>query len=353
MKNEGKCGFADVVQAWIAGGGRTRADADELARWIRADIISRYGESGGTMRQRKAKDLEKRLQACSGYLTDCSADHAKGSFFDDNKELYLEIGCGKGNFIIQKALDNPDKNFIAIEGQETVILRALEKAAQLGAKDPGIQAGKANLLGAGGSFCGAQGGGRYTAGEANDCEAGSVDACRADSVKHYIRAEEAGLPGAKTAGVCEAGSANLCKAESVGICEAESADLCKTNGARLSNLKFMLAFVHRMEEFFAEGQLSGIYLNFSDPWPKARHAKRRLTYRTRLQDYAWALKSGGFVAFKTDNEDLYQFTLAEIAAVGYEITEQTADLHGSGYESRFTTTEYEEKFKAAGKNIKY
>lgn len=211
------------------------------------------------MRQRKAKDLEKRLQACSGYLIDCPADRAKSSFFDDDKELYLEIGCGKGNFIIKKALDNPDKNFLAVEGQETVILRALEKAAELGEAD----------------------------------------------------------------------------------------------GARISNLKFMLAFVHRMDEFFEEGQLSGIYLNFSDPWPKARHAKRRLTYRSRLQDYVWALKKDGFVAFKTDNEDLYQFTLAEIAAAGYEVTEQTADLHGSCYESRFTTTEYEEKFKAAGKNINY
>lgn len=206
------------------------------------------------MRQRRAKDLEQRLQACSEYLIDCPAEDAKGSFFDDDKDLYLEIGCGKGNFIVQKALENPDKNFIAIEGQETVILRALEKASEL---------------------------------------------------------------------------------------------------SDLSNLKFVLTFVHRMEELFTEGQLSGIYLNFSDPWPKARHAKRRLTYRGRLQDYAWALKKGGFVEFKTDNDALYQFTLEEIDAVGYEVVEQTADLHSSSYESRLTTTEYEDKFKAAGKNINY
>lgn len=250
------------------------------------------------MRQRKAKDLEKRLQACSGYLLNCSADDAKSSFFDDEKELYLEIGCGKGNFIIKKALDHPDKNFIAIEGQETVILRALEKAAGI-------------------SGC-------HKSGSSFDGETPSAKEA-ADGRR------KTGLP----------------------LCGAESGCLCKTNGAKLSNLKFMLTFVHRMEELFQEGQLSGIYLNFSDPWPKARHAKRRLTYRTRLQDYAWALKKGGFVEFKTDNEDLYQFTLAEIAAAGYKITEQTVDLHGSCYESRFTTTEYEEKFKTAGKNINY
>lgn len=262
------------------------------------------------MRQRKAKDLEKRLQACSRYLLNCSADDAKSSFFDDEKELYLEIGCGKGNFIIKKALDHPDKNFIAIEGQETVILRALEKAAGI-----------------------------------SGCHKSESSFGGEDGIKPYARVDEAGFSETKMADGSRETELHLCRAES-GI-------RCKTNGAKLSNLKFMLTFVHRMEEFFEEGQLSGIYLNFSDPWPKARHAKRRLTYRTRLQDYAWALKKGGFVEFKTDNEDLYQFTLAEIAAAGYKITEQTVDLHGSCYESRFTTTEYEEKFKTAGKNINY
>ena len=118
---------------------------------------------------------------------------------------------------------------------------------------------------------------------------------------------------------------------------------------RLTNLKFMLTFVHTMDELFDEGQLSGIYLNFSDPWPKARHAKRRLTHRERLKDYAWALKKGGFIEMKTDNDDLYDFTLREIAAAGYEIVEQTRDLHSSSFESRLTTTEYEDKFSSRGK----
>ncbi|MFR4797472.1 MAG: tRNA (guanine(46)-N(7))-methyltransferase TrmB, partial [Lentihominibacter sp.] len=108
-----------------------------------------------------------------------------------------------------------------------------------------------------------------------------------------------------------------------------------------------------MDEFFDEGQLSGIYLNFSDPWPKARHAKRRLTHRDRLKDYGWALKKGGFIEFKTDNDDLYDFTLEEIDAAGYEIAEQTRDLHSSEYPSKDITTEYEDKFSGRGKNINY
>lgn len=207
------------------------------------------------MRQRKAKNLEEKLRECSEYMITEPEAGRLDSCFDQDRPLFLEIGCGKGNFIIRKALDNPDKNYIAIEGQETVILRALEKA----------------------------------------------------------RAVDGGIP----------------------------------------NLKFMMTFVHSMDEFFTEGQLEGIYLNFSDPWPKARHEKRRLTYRDRLRDYAWALKPGGFVEVKTDNDALYDFTLEEIEAAGYQITEQTRDLHSSSFESKNTTTEYEDKFSGRGKNINY
>ena len=207
------------------------------------------------MRQRKAKNLEEKLRECSEYMITEPEAGRLDSCFDQDRPLFLEIGCGKGNFIIRKALDNPDKNYIAIEGQETVILRALEKA----------------------------------------------------------RAVDGGIP----------------------------------------NLKFMMTFVHSMDEFFTEGQLEGIYLNFSDPWPKAHHAKRRLTYRQRLLDYRWALRAGGFIEFKSDNDQLYDFTLEEIGAAGLEITEESRDLHSSPYESRYTMTEYEEKFRNRGKNINY
>ena len=217
------------------------------------------------MRQRKAKDLEKRLQECSGYLIENPGEGSRDYFDrkDEKRELFLEIGCGKGQFILKKAADNPDADFIAVEGQETVILRALEKAKE------------------------------------HD--------------------------------------------------EAQGAD----GNAALSNLKFMLTFVHSMDELFDPGQLSGIYLNFSDPWPKARHAKRRLTYRKRLLDYGWAVKPGGFIEIKTDNDPLYAFPLEELEAVGYEIVEQTTDLHHSDYAARLVMTEYEKKFHSRGKNINY
>lgn len=223
------------------------------------------------MRQRKAKDMEERMANCGDLMVkQPSPDSWDDCFPDRDRDLYLEIGCGKGQFIVQKAMAEQDRNFIAIEGQETVILRALEKTA---------------------AACGRQ--------IKND--------------KIQISEEQREIP----------------------------------------NLKFVCAFVNEMSEFFREGQLAGIYLNFSDPWPKARHAKRRLTYRERLKDYAWALKDGGFIEIKTDNDGLFDFTLEEIEATPFEIVEQTRDLHGSEYESRNFMTEYEEKFKGTGKNINY
>ena len=113
-----------------------------------------------------------------------------------------------------------------------------------------------------------------------------------------------------------------------------------------------------LEDYFEVGELSGIYLNFSDPWPKARHAKRRLTYRGRLQNYKKVLKPDGFIEFKTDNEGLFAFTLEEIEACGYEMIEMSRDLHGEaqgvhGEKSRCFMTEYEEKFSGQGKNINF
>jgi tRNA (guanine-N7-)-methyltransferase len=174
--------------------------------------------------------------------------------------VFLEIGCGKGKFILTQARENPDCNFIAVEGQENVILRAMEKA------------------------------------------------------------EQAGQQGVK-------------------------------------NLRLFIDYVHDLGDYFQEGELSGIYLNFSDPWPKARHYKRRLTWRGRLRNYFQVLASDGFVAFKTDNDGLFDFTMEEIEALsgsdGIFIAEMSRDLHGSQLAGRLVTTEYEEKFKEAGKQINY
>ena len=125
--------------------------------------------------------------------------------------------------------------------------------------------------------------------------------------------------------------------------------------ARIANLRFVSAYVADIRDFFADGELDGIYLNFSDPWPKPRHEKRRFTYGDTLLKYRQILKLSGFVAFKTDNEDLFTFTLEEIERLGLTIEEMSRDLHSPDctLAARRFTTEYEDKFSGKGKNINY
>ena len=236
------------------------------------------------MRQRNIKNLEERLELNSEFLVE-NPRECKGRWaevFGNDNPIYLEIGCGKGKFILSHAADERNVNYIAVEGQSSVVLRALEKASE----------------------------------------------------------------------------------------------------AQLDNLRIFIDFVHDLGDYFDKGELDGLYLNFSDPWPKARHAKRRLTFRKNLENYKTVLKEGAFIEFKTDNEGLFEFTLEEIEACGYEIVEMTRDLHGTGdedcacealdderrscdktckvknhtqkqFDSANFMTEYEEKFSRAGKNINY
>lgn len=207
------------------------------------------------MRQRNIKNLEERLELNSTYLVR-NPKEWKGRWrqvFGNDNPIYLEIGCGKGQFINRKAMLNPQINYIAIEGQSNVVLRAMEKAQDAG----------------------------------------------------------------------------------------------------LGNLRIFITFVNDLEDYFEKGELTGIYLNFSDPWPKARHAKRRLTYRERLLNYKKVLCNGGAIEFKTDNDSLFEFTLEEVGAAGLSIEEMTRDLHQSLYDAKTVKTEYEEKFSAKGKNINY
>ena len=108
-------------------------------------------------------------------------------------------------------------------------------------------------------------------------------------------------------------------------------------------------------EFFEDGELDGIYLNFSDPWPKGRHAKRRLTYGRNLEAMMDVLKPGAAIEFKTDNDPLFEFSVEEIRAMGYQILEMTRDLHSeeADIESKKYITEYESKFMSSGKTINY
>lgn len=207
------------------------------------------------MRQRNIKNLEEKLEMNSGFLIR-EPKELKGRWkevFGNDNPLYLEIGCGKGKFIFGMAQANPDRNYIAIEGQSNVVLRALEKAEE----------------------------------------------------------------------------------------------------GRLENLRIFIDYVDDLNDYFDKGELGGIYLNFSDPWPKARHVKRRLTYRKRLANYREVLADGAAIEFKTDNDDLFRFTLEEIEAGGFEIVEMTKNLHDSSFKAKEITTEYEDRFKTGGKNINY
>lgn len=121
----------------------------------------------------------------------------------------------------------------------------------------------------------------------------------------------------------------------------------------IDNIRFVMEFVNDIRDFFDDQEVDGIYLNFSDPWPKARHAKRRFTYGDTLMKYKQILKPGGFVAFKTDNEDLFEFTLEEVERLQIEVVEMSRDLHASDLAAKEFTTEYEEKFHGKGKNINY
>ena len=207
------------------------------------------------MRQRKIKNLQEKIDVFSDYII-CEPKEHRGElnrFFPADQPMYLEIGCGKGQFITRCARRYPVSNFIAVEGPQSVALRALEKAAED---------------------------------------------------------------------------------------EAE-------------NIRFILNYIDDLGDYFEPGELSGIFLNFSDPWPKDRHAKRRLTCRQKLRGYCRALKEGGFIQFKTDNEDLFSFTLEQIEEEGLTIAEMSRDLHRSELAAENITTEYEDKFAGAGKNINY
>ena len=117
----------------------------------------------------------------------------------------------------------------------------------------------------------------------------------------------------------------------------------------MGNLYFMCVDAKELAEYFEPGEVSKIYLNFSDPWPKDRHAKRRLTYHTFLDRYARLLKDGGEVHFKTDNEGLFMFSLEEFKACGWELKNVTYDLHSTDLPN--VKTEYEEKFSKKGQPI--
>ena len=196
------------------------------------------------MRARKKKHGAERLAAVSEYFIERPV-------LEDNKKTYLEIGCGKGKFIIENAEKNPDINYIAVEKVSDVILLAAEKA----------------------------------------------------------------------------------------------------NNKQLKNIKFMICDAKGLNEIFPEHSVDRIYLNFSDPWPKAGHYKRRLTYKAFLDVYKQILKTDGAIFFKTDNIGLFEFSLESFTADGWRLENVTYDLHNSEFAEENIMTEYEKNFSEKGFKI--
>lgn len=172
--------------------------------------------------------------------------------FGNDNPIHIEIGMGKGQFIITLAEQNPNINYVGIEKYSSVLVRAIEKQ------------------------------------------------------------EEKNLP----------------------------------------NLFFIRMEAENIADVFAPDEVDRIYLNFSDPWPKDRHAKRRLTSVQFLERYEHILKKEGHVIFKTDNKDLFDFSLeqAELAK-NWELLNHTFDLHNSEYVEGNIMTEYETRFVEKGNAI--
>ena len=126
----------------------------------------------------------------------------------------------------------------------------------------------------------------------------------------------------------------------------------KAKEAELANVGILYGNAEHVAEWFAPGEVANLYLNFSDPWPKARHAKRRLTHHNFLALYEKLLAPGGKLRFKTDNRALFDFSLAEFRDYGLELTAVSFDLHHSNYENE-VQTEYEERFSSAGTPINF
>lgn len=171
--------------------------------------------------------------------------------FHNEHPIHIEIGMGKGKFLIQLAQDNPGINYIGIEKFSSVLIRALERR------------------------------------------------------KEY----------------------------------------------ELPNLYFLLFDAENINEIFAENEISQIYLNFSDPWPKDRHARRRLTSKEYFTRYDKILVPEGQVTFKTDNRNLFEFSLEQVELADWKLHNHTFDLHHSEFVVGNVMTEYEEKFSAMGNPI--
>lgn len=124
----------------------------------------------------------------------------------------------------------------------------------------------------------------------------------------------------------------------------------KVQEAGLENVRLLLLDARGIDEYFQKGEVERIYLNFSDPWPKNRHEKRRLTHAAFLEKYRSILAEDGLIQFKTDNRGLFEYSLQSLNNFGMAFHEVKLDLHADEPEDNIRT-EYEDKFSAKGNKI--
>ncbi|MFC0562021.1 tRNA (guanosine(46)-N7)-methyltransferase TrmB [Halalkalibacter alkalisediminis] len=170
--------------------------------------------------------------------------------FNNDHPIHVEVGTGKGQFLIGMSMLNPEINYIGIEKYESVLLRALERSKE----------------------------------------------------------------------------------------------------SEQENVKFLNEDVGNLLDFFAPGEIDRVFINFTDPWPKNRHEKRRLTYKGFLKLYEEILNPEGEIHFKTDNQGLFEYSLESFSRYGMSLHNVSLDLHKSGIEGN-VMTEYEERFSRKGMRI--
>lgn len=193
--------------------------------------------------------------------------------FGNDNPVYIEIGMGKGQFLLAHAELHPDINYVGVEMYASVLVRAVQKAEGTSLSD-GVQA--------------------------------------------------------------------------VSVLDQDKAEAEK----RFPNVRFLNVQAEYLENIFAPGEVDRIYLNFSDPWPKDRHAKRRLPSEQFLGRYRRYLKQDGRIEFKTDNRALFDFAVEEAGKTGWIFEVLTYDLHHDEKLMQGNVmTEYEEKFSSIGNPI--
>ena len=204
------------------------------------------------LRLRNVKNKEEILKNTTYLEIEPNLNKSKwNKVFGNNNPVHIEIGMGKGDFIIENALRYPNINFIGIEKYDSVIARAIEKL----------------------------------------------------------------------------------------------------NDKELPNLRLIRMDARLIDEVF-DKEIDVLYLNFSDPWPKKRHAKKRLTSDIFLDKYKNIFKKDNIIIMKTDNQNLFEYSLESLSRNGFILEKVSLDLHSSDIENNIET-EYEKRFVAKGNNIYY